>query len=262
MPCATGFHTFGVKKTAEAQLLLGCEIEVESTYYRDSEEGLDEIYSDSFFEIGSDCSLNNGAEIRTSPSTFWWLKENEDRLSPLWRLPREGYRSYQTTTCGFHIHLNNEALGPLTLYKLALFVQSNPDFAKTISCRRKYSFDTWSRISPGKDKDLKRNLLRPDYNYSKQEYSKINRKTVKKKHLGRTLGWLSKYEVTTEIRLFRGTLSSRGFWRNIEFCHSLVHFCKENPIEHVNDKYRYIDYVSKIPYYSTIFSFIESRETN
>ena len=38
---------------------------------------------------------------------------------------------------------------------------------------------------------------------------------------------------TVEIRIFRGTLNKASFFRNLEFCHATVQFCKNAAIDNI-----------------------------
>lgn len=113
--------------------------------------------------------------------------------------PKEGLRSYDTQTCGLHIHCSRQPLTQLTIAKMLLFVNSkeNAYFITMIAGR---PANHYCKIS---EKTLK------DVRYSKDRYEALNLTN----------------RGTVEFRIFRGTLKRESLFKSIEFCDALIHFC-------------------------------------
>lgn len=184
---------------------IGVEIEVEVM----SDAGYDETFYEchnltkDFCIIKKDGTLARGFEIVSRPMTFihhkaMWDVFLEKRPACL--------RSYDTKTCGMHIHYSKKALTSLQLGKILVFVNdpNNRSFIVAMAGREPCE---WSKMHPKKIEDAT--------GPPGEKYQAVN---ILPKH-------------TVEFRLFKGTLNRKSFLRNIEFVHAIIHFFKPVPGE-------------------------------
>lgn len=220
---------FGTKKTKfKPVLYMGVEVEVENCGKKGTYSTQTRFNTDFTYTSG-DGSLDNGFEIKTRPATFWWLKENEDKLAPIFALAKEGFKAYDTRTCGMHIHLDKRAFSEGQLYKFSEFVYASTH-RKFVTKIAQRDGSTWAKY-------IKPYTGVGRLGYSARAGSKKKKAMMKKEHWEKYRA-VSQSRGTIECRLFKGNLSARGFWRNVEFCHSLYLFAGETSIrENTSSKY-------------------------
>lgn len=156
-----------------------------------------------FVIIKSDGSLNNGFEIVTRPAS---LDVHRTRWEKFMEKRPRGIRSWETTTCGMHVHLTRRGryeaaiMTDLTVAKIVMFVNSprNKSFIVDIAGR---DADRWAKMQ---DKESLPKALRAIERY--EAVNLLNKKTI-------------------EFRIFRGTLSYGGFMKNLEFTEAVKDFC-------------------------------------
>lgn len=152
----------------------------------------------------ADGSLDYGFEIVSHPGS-WAYWQSFD-----WNFAREtvtrGYRSYDTTTCGMHVHISKAAFSELERYKLLLFFRGNKPLIETLSRREPKQLKDWASI----DASDNGRLLRKVKHGHEEKYEAINFKPAK----------------TVEIRIFRGTLKPESIKRNLALVVAMVHFVK------------------------------------
>lgn len=141
----------------------------------------------------------NGFEIVTVPASKVIHFEKWNYFFD--NLPK-GLRSYDTQTCGLHIHCSRKPLSQLTIAKMLLFVNSreNVKFIQTIAGR---PANQYCKIQEKKYCDA-----RPRVQDRYEALNLVNKGTV-------------------EFRIFRGTLKRESLFKSIEFCDALIHFCKD-----------------------------------
>ena len=206
-------HFYKGRGNNSEDLFFGFELEVEvgKSQNRTKEELANDVRDlTPFCYCKRDGSIGCGFEIVSHPLSWKCLKSKaiQKKLAGvLDMLQKNQVESYDTTTCGLHVHVSKSALGNGVLESMLRFVFGNPDFIKTISRRTRETLDQWAKAHvQGREKDAAED---PD-NDGKPRRLALN-----------TLP-----EHTAEFRMFRGTLSFKGFMRAMEFCHSLVHAIK------------------------------------
>lgn len=151
-----------------------------------------------FCIIKKDGTIHRGFEIVSGPMSFAHHKTIWDDF--LEKRPA-CLRSYDTKTCGMHVHYNKKALTTLQIGKILVFVNdpSNRSFIVAMAGR---DSGTYNKIQPKKLEDA---TAHPGERY--QAVNLVPKNTV-------------------EFRLFKGTLNRRSFLRNIEFAYAIVRFFK------------------------------------
>ena len=174
----------------------GVELEVEANDIPECAERVHDKVGE-FAILKEDGSLKTGFEIVTSPCT---IEEHKKLWLPFFESGKRGLTSFDTKTCGLHVHASREPLSELTVAKIVVFVnsQANRPLMELIAGR------TSGRWAEYKDKKLgtanKINLER---------YEAVNLKN----------------SATIEFRIFKGTLKKESFFKAIEFCDSIIKFC-------------------------------------
>lgn len=95
---------------------MGFELEVESmgsNKHSGAQLAVDSLGNHAYLK--SDGSLRDGFEIVTHPHTLHEYQENFD-WQVLIKLRSQGFRSWDTTTCGLHVHVSREAFGASISY--------------------------------------------------------------------------------------------------------------------------------------------------
>ena len=200
-------------------LTLGFELEVENINEEpcgdDAEWGTG--YGDDFLYCKRDGSLNYGFEIVSMPFTIDFYKQILYRSNYMRRLlhnlKRENYRSYNTSTCGMHVHMNLRAFRNIHLYKYQLFFSRNYNFISWMSKRKSERLDEWANPQVSEQ-----NCLGRTRNKQSPKYTAVHI-TPKK---------------TVEVRIFRGTLDHKAFCRNIEFCLAVYEFSRLHTIKQMS----------------------------
>ena len=183
----------------------GIELEVEVKSGSDTNEmatKCKELLGE-FAIIKGDGSLNNGFEMVTRPAS---LEVHRERWTKFMEGRPKGIRSWETTTCGMHVHLTRRAydgsaiMTDLTVAKIVMFVNSprNKAFIVDIAGR---DADRWAKMQ---DKESLPKALRAVERY--EAVNLLNKRTI-------------------EFRIFRGTLSYAGFMKNLEFTAAVKDFC-------------------------------------
>lgn len=208
-------HSYGYKPRpdfrravgeARPRFYLGVEIETEK---KSSDTDIEDAISESglsdndLYYCKDDGSLSNGFEIVSHPSSYqYWMSEP---LKEFGKLARLGYRSYDTSSCGMHIHFSRSALTEAGIAKLLLFVKGNRQFIKFIS--RRGESNNFAQYSPIDDRSTGA-LIAKAKSTDSPRYTAVNLENDK----------------TIEFRIFRGTLDVSAIRRNIAIVYAMVRF--------------------------------------
>jgi hypothetical protein len=196
---------------------MGVELEVDRASPPDDRE--DDIAGagidlESFY-CKTDGSLDNGFEVVSHPGTWqWWARVD---LSYMPALKRKGYRSYDTDTCGMHVHVNKSALTEDDVFKLLEFCKQNVSFVRFIARRKPGKLDQWARVDGSRRTQL---MKKAKGRGSKERYEAINLYP----------------KDTIEFRIFRGTLDKGAFLRNLAFVRCLVAFVRQSSLRELTHK--------------------------
>jgi hypothetical protein len=204
--------------------LYGVELEVEARS-GDSQVGAEWVRN--FLPTNYSCLKHDGSlgpggfEIVTRPDSVdvhkrYWLPL-------LGATPHKVLSSWQTGRCGMHVHVSRAGLSQLQLGKMLCFLNepANENFIVKLAGRRN---SRWSRIIKKKVGDIRRPYELQDRYVA---LNLCNRRTA-------------------EFRIFKGTLSPRGFLKNLEFCAALVEYtapCKAS-LADATDFTKFCDWLS------------------
>ena len=200
--------------------------------------------------LKGDGSLDNGFEIVSHPHSLNQF-QNDFPWEVLDKLQELGCRSWNTKTCGIHVHVGRSAFNAATneqrdthQIKFIKLIYDNKDYVQRFAGRK----SSWAKF------DDQGNIVRKvKLGYqSAARYSAVNVENP----------------MTLEVRVFRGTLRKERVLANIEFVHAAVEYTrnlkivpKDNPFSWTS----FIGYVSlnkdKYPNFLQLVSDILSKST-
>ena len=205
------------KVSDKDDVYLGLELEVERGNSDVSHSDMAKLIANDFLYFKRDGSLTNGFEIVTHPMTISYIKQNKNAWADiLHQLRTNKYRSYDTSTCGMHIHISKNAFTTWHLYRFMKFFVDNSDFVTKISQRKIEKLDEWAALTDNPSE-------------SRKEYSNDALMYKAKKKCGNGKRYLAvnlQNEKSVEIRIFRGTLNDSSFFKNIEFVQATFDYTK------------------------------------
>jgi hypothetical protein len=222
------------------QLYFGIELEVERNGSDTSKSSMAKLIENDAYYLKNDGSLSDGFEIVTHPMTFSFIQQNKSIVfsKMLSLLSVKGYRSYDSDTCGMHIHLSKKAFGTWQLYRFIKFFVDNKDFVTSISQRKSEQLNKWATIEEEDDNSIIYKAKKKDGN--SKRYVAINLQNDK----------------TIELRIFRGTLNHMSFMKNIEFAYALFNFtrdCKNISLQ------SFREYINQSNEYTMLKKFIKTK---
>lgn len=153
-----------------------------------------------------DGSIDDGFEIVSHPMSLEYHTNKMNWLEVFNRAIAMRYLSHNTSTCGFHIHVNRSAFGAtheeqeIVVARIVHFVEKHWWEIVKFSRRSEYNLNRWAAR----------------YATISAEVQKTYKK-AKDKRLGRYVAVnLENYD-TIEFRLFRGTLKYKTFLATLQF---------------------------------------------
>jgi formylmethanofuran dehydrogenase subunit E len=205
-----GIHEYGYKpdlnfKGDDSKLFFGTELEID---YGDRSQFKFDDLSEHFY-CCNDGSLDDGGfEIISHPMTYKWFMENRPYTEMIKLCMNAGYKSHNTSTCGFHIHMSRDAFGAGLVgdARVTSFILFFEKFWSQIVkfSRRKYdAIEHYAaRICDDDEEITHVNVC-----------SKKNEKRYERYHCVN----LSNYS-TVEVRIFRGSLNEKTLISAIQLC--------------------------------------------
>lgn len=158
-----------------------------------------------------DGSLEQGFEIVTHPGSLDYWRSSDRLRDALADLRSSGWRSWNTSTCGLHVHVSRTAFTSRAhLFAFALFFYRNRDQVARFSGRRAAALDRWASLN--------------DHAIGSTSYyrliDKVNGSECGVRYTAVNLA----NRDTVEIRVFRGTLDHTSVMGAIELLAALVRF--------------------------------------
>jgi hypothetical protein len=165
-----------------------------------------------FVYCKDDGSLNYGIEVVSHPMTWAWIQTNKEKIHALLVfLNGKNCSSWDTGSCGLHVHVSRAALNRATIERMAKFIYENADFTLKISRRKGLSaLNHWALINVGSDLEI---LAKG--RSAGNRYVALNMENAG----------------TIEFRIFKGTLKPSGVFQALEFCHACIAFAQDTSLE-------------------------------
>lgn len=229
-----------------APTFFGLEIEAENRNRSDLESELEKagiVDSDTWYakkdsSIGYDDSTDtrkyDGAELVSHPGSWKYWQAHDFAIFQ--KLQKAKFRSYDTDTCGMHVHISRTSFTELGLWKLLEFFRLNPKLVARLSRRKGDRLERWAAINSGPGgvhvrPSRKLVKIEPivEFDRSIRRYVHTDRTECEKvewKHHDRYAAINLENAATVEIRIFRGTLNVDSIKRNIALCVALTEFVK------------------------------------
>lgn len=215
-----GIHEYGYRPDlefrGEGNLFFGTEMEIDNG---DFDAFKFDALDYSLFYCCADGSLDAGFEIISHPMTYEWIMEHRPYENVCKIAKDASFKSHNTDTCGFHVHMSRRAFGnPFednTNDRITSFIYFFEKFWKevVIFSRRKHDFSICSPLINSIDHYAARVL---DFN------EPVDYKTVDQKKKDKA--WNRYHCVnltnsqTIEVRIFRGTLNVDTIIASIQLC--------------------------------------------
>lgn len=202
-------------------LFMGIELEVDSMRENDNDscsDSIQNLFPDGFIYFEDDGSLENGFENITSPATLNFHLQNKENYCEMFKyLVSKGYRSFNTNTCGMHVHVNKNFLESDETIENILYIFDK--FWDNIQIFSRRNSDTLNRWARKNDKDPIELVDDMHEGYS-DRYSCVNLCN----------------ENTIEFRIFRGTLNPKSFFASLIFIDNLVRICNDSNRHSIKNK--------------------------
>lgn len=175
-----------------------------------------------FLMFEEDGSIDEGFEIITNPATLAFHRQIRHCYEDAFRkLVRKGYRSYNTSSCGLHIHVNRSYFGNDT-------ATQNDNIEKVLMIAEKF----WDEILI---------FSRRDSESAERWASKLN-ESPKEVLDDMRVGNLSRYKCvnlcpanTIEFRIFKGTLNPHSFFASLELVNNICEFSLHHSVSDIAD---------------------------
>jgi len=193
--------------------------------------------------LKNDGSLNNGFEIVTHPMSHDFFK---NEATELWTVledlrSNDNYKvkSWDTTTCGLHIHISRTGFSSGShMHKFLNLVYSNPDFYSTLAGR---TSDQWAKYTDIFTAEYKRdsNGERIPHAYG-GGFEVINKRSFANKlnynrHSDRYSAVNTLNHATLEMRIFRGTVNSDTIKAHLDLAHASVEYTRTLTVQDVRE---------------------------
>jgi hypothetical protein len=226
------------------RLFFGIEIEVEAgsnlhsaSQYAYQLESMDLAY------LKHDGSLHNGFEIVTHPMSHDFFK---NQAQDLWLTLEElrtnseyKVKSWDTKTCGLHIHISRTGFsGGAHMHRFLNLVYSNPDLYSTLAGR---TSDQWAKFTDIIQREYARNpegdrvpdLINGGYQIiSKRSFM---HKLGSERNSDRYSAVNTLNRETLEMRIFRGTVNSETVKAHLDLAHASVEYTRTLTVQDVRE---------------------------
>jgi len=241
------------KLHGEGPLYFGFELEIENRKNDCENKGIAEEITNSGLPLycKADGSLDDGFEIVSYPFDWEYYKNHlKKQLGEVFKLRERGFRSYDTTSCGIHIHLSKDAFTSYHLYKFLRFIYDNPTLIHTISQRKGEHLEEWANVTPDKPSEMPEGYQKKILGMAKDKRGNVHR------YVAVNL----QNDASIEVRIFRGTLVAESFNKNLEFCLAAFEFTLSESAEQLLDS-RFVKYVqTNQESYKNLYAFLERKE--
>lgn len=236
-------HNYGYKPAPEmfgnGKYYLGFELEVEAHNHsrHDGAEKAQNILSHHAY-MKEDGSLNDGFEIVTHPHTLEAYNANF-KWNFLSELQRMGFRSWNTSTCGLHVHVSRTAFDPV--YGIRTPTR------KEIVLRRQAHELRFTKLIYDNQRQVERIAGRSSHYSSFEDKGNL---VSKVKHgyqgNGRYAAVNTENHATLEVRVFRGSLKESRVRSALEFVHAAVEYTRDLKVNSKNNALAWSKFVAYV----------------
>jgi hypothetical protein len=231
---------------------LGIELEVERGDSSVRHDDMAKMIDNDFLYFKSDGSLSDGFEIVTHPMTISYIKKHKNVWADILNQLRSNkYRSYDTRTCGMHIHISKNAFTTWHLYRFMKFFVDNSDFVTKISQRKIENLDRWAALTDNPSESYK------EFTQDRLMYKAKKKSGNDKRYLAVNL----QNDKSVEVRIFRGTLNDSSFLKNIEFVQAVHDYTKSIPDADMSLK-SFLSFIKDVNEYPYLRKFIADKNIN
>ena len=233
-------HDYGYKPTPHFfperghRYYLGFELEVERKGDYTISDGADSVYNtfgDRVY-MKEDGSLYDGFEIVTHPHTLESYKKDFP-WEGLRKLRSLGFRSWDTDSCGFHVHVSREAFGNPEADGILKVQAHELRFMKLVYDNQRQvgriAGRTGSRFATFADKGHLVNKVKLG-RQADGHYSAIN----------------TENEDTIEVRVFRGSLRKERILSALEFVTAAVEYTRDLPVSGSRNSLKWLHFTGYV----------------
>ena len=233
-------HSYGYKPSPEffgqGKWHLGFELEVEAFNGVSKHDGATtaQIHLGSRAYMKEDGSLNNGFEIVTHPHTL--ESYNKDfNWGFLAGLQTSGFRSWNTTTCGLHVHVSRTAFSPYGFRTRS----------EQILLRQAHEL-RFMKLIYDNQRQVERIAGRTECHYSNfgDKGSLVPKVKSGYQSNGRYSAVNTDNHATLEVRVFRGSLKEVRVRSALEFVHAGVEYTRDLKVNGKNNALAWSKFVA------------------
>jgi len=243
-------ETYWASSMDPTQMFMGFELEVESTAGR-TVAGAEWVISKlgDVAYLKEDGSINNGFEIVTHPCTLAYYMNNFD-WKGISKLKSYGFESWNTSTCGLHIHVGRKSfVSDIHQWKFLYFIYKNKQalvkFAGRQSTYANFSLDNF--LNGHTNWNDNESVIRGDKLMDMAKGQKVNQQRYCAANL--------QSRNTIELRFFKPSLNVKTVQACLQFCDALFEYTK------VLTTYEAVNPILRGLYFDTYHSWVKLHNT-
>ena len=225
---------------------MGFELEVENRRSSSRYDGarLAQDTLDNHAYMKADASLDDGFEIVTHPHTLAYYQQDFE-WEVLSKLRREGFRSWDTTTCGLHVHVSRTAFGGTISY----------DTSASDILRMQAHQLRFMKLIYDNERQVSRIAGRSSSSYA--SFSDKGRLVRKVKQNESERGHFAAVNVenyaTLEIRVFKGSLRKERILSALEFVSASVEYTRNLKVTGTNTALSWLRFTAYVSQEATTY---------
>jgi hypothetical protein len=223
------------------RLYFGLEIEVEAgSNLREASEYAYQLEAIDLAYLKHDGSLNNGFEIVTHPMSHGFFKQEAQEFWGVLEQLRTNcaykVKSWDTRTCGLHIHISRTGFsGGAHMHRFLNLVYSNPEFYQTLAGR---TSDQWAKFTDIYQREYKRDengerIFSFDDGYEITTKRTFMHKLDNNRNSDRYSAVNTNNRETLEMRIFRGTVNGDTIKAQLDLAHASVEYTRTLTVQDV-----------------------------
>lgn len=237
-------HSYSYKPATEffgsGKYYLGFELEVEAynhSRFTGAEMAQDKLGAHAYMK--DDGSLNDGFEIVTHPHTLEAYASPDFKWSFLEDLRRNSFKSWNTGTCGLHVHVSRTAFEPVR--------ESYSTRAERVLLRQAHEL-RFMKLIYDNQRQVERIAGRSNNHYSSFQDKGSLIPKVKQGYQGngRYSAINTENSATLEVRVFRGSLKETRVRSALEFVHAAVEYTRDLKVTGKNNALSWVKFLTYV----------------